>query len=495
MPRNKEAIKNELWLRLYDTGKEKENGFERLTNLLGGFYMTFARNKVMILSSLSLVLIIGFYSLFVNGAGNQASAYVTFQVNPALQLVVDEDHNVIAVETLNDDAIELLNGLDLIGNPLEDVLGILTSQSNDLGFIEPDSEFVLTVRPAEDSVATDVLNPLATEANEAVSKSLDELDENNEVKTVLISNELYKAAIENEVLPAIYVELLEENVVPETIEQILRLADAEGIDKTIFLEEIETVSAAYLDLIEAGIPTERAIAILQKDILLDPTLEEVPTIIAASIDLEEAGIDFEKVVDFITNTAAESGIDKETFLEEFTSITAAYIDLIESGVSEDTALIIMKEAMMADASLEEITTITAAFIDLVDEGVNENEAANIIREALKSDPTLEQLDDIVESNKDEKDLEEERAEEEQETVEEERETTEERTEEEREATEERAEKEREAAEEHAEEEHEAAEERAEEEREAAEEQREADEERAEEEREAAEDEENDDDDA
>jgi len=345
-------------------------------------------------SILTMALVVTVYSFF-SFTGAQAAAHVTLQVNPAVQFTIANNNKVIEVQALNDDAKSLVEGLKLIGTEVTEVLELLTDKAIQLGFVKSNEEFVVTFRAAEKNISEEFLNQLAEKTKQAISVSLVAANQANEVKTVVISKELFEFALKEGALPSVYIDLLEANVSQETIQEILLLANMEGVNKVKFLEELNTIGSAMEDMLEAGFDEKQALTLLQGAILADKEIEELSTIVAAMIDIKDAGGNPEQSLAFI-KAALEQGIDQETLLEEVTTLTAAYIDMIEEGISEEVASTLIKEAMKADPSLEETTTITSALIDLVEDGLTEAEAMAKVQAAIAADPSLEKLDDLLE---------------------------------------------------------------------------------------------------
>ncbi len=153
-------------------------------------------------------------------------------------------------------------------------------------------------------------------------------------------------------------------------------------------------------MIEAGIPTENALTILRSSLAFDPTLEELTTITAAMIDLHEAGASQENIMATLKlmEEHVAAGVKRELLLEEFTTVVAAKVDLLDAGIAPGKALAVLGTAMAADPYLEKLTTITAAMIDLVDEGLGNEEALQRIQSAIKDDPTLDSLEDLLEGS-------------------------------------------------------------------------------------------------
>lgn len=350
-----------------------------LSKLKGVILMIAYKKAKVLVPALSIALLFVFYSAFFTGT--HTVAYATLQVNPALQFSIDNDNKVVEVVALNEDAKSLVNELKLIGTELNEALKSVAGKAIELGLVNSDKEFILSFRSAKENINNELLNQLAKEAKQAVSVSIVEKNLSNEVKTVVISNELFEAALKEGVLPSDYIDLIEANVSQETIQKIILLSNTEGINKVKFLEELDTINSALVDMLEAGIDEKQAITLLQGSLVADKEVEELSTIVAAMIDIKGAGGNPEQSLALI-RAALEQGVDQKTLLEEITTLNAAYIDMIEGGISEAAAGALIKEAMKSDPALEEITTITAEFIDLVEEGMSESVAMDKIQSAI-----------------------------------------------------------------------------------------------------------------
>lgn len=82
---------------------------------------------------------------------------------------------------------------------------------------------------------------------------------------------------------------------------------------------------------------------------------------------------------------AEFKLDKGKFRKEFRDISAALMDLVEVGVAKDTAMNLLRSAIVADPSLDEVTTITARVIDLKVKGVSHSEALALAKAEVARD--------------------------------------------------------------------------------------------------------------
>ena len=176
--------------------------------------------------------------------------------------------------------------------------------------------------------------------------------------------------------------------------ELERLRDSLGIDPELFSYEFGTVAAGLIDMVEAGILEADGLLVIERALVLDPSLEEFSTIVAAVIDMVDAGISPATalaVLDLVSGL-----VDRVTGLEEVTTVTAAAIDMADAGITEPTVLAGLELALGHDSSLEELTTITAALIDLVaDDGLTEDDALARIHAALAADPSLDSFDDEI----------------------------------------------------------------------------------------------------
>jgi len=156
------------------------------------------------------------------------------------------------------------------------------------------------------------------------------------------------------------------------IEAAVRALEAEalalGVTLELFQAELATLVWAVVDLMQAGLSQDEALAALRQAIAIDPSLREVTTIVADKIDLKEAGLSAATIQAFLALRADAFGIDHRIFLEEYSTLAADLIDMVEAGIDEAVALAFLKEAMLRDPSLEEVSTIVSDFIDRHDRG-------------------------------------------------------------------------------------------------------------------------------
>ncbi|MBT9162822.1 MAG: hypothetical protein DDT27_01387 [Dehalococcoidia bacterium] len=399
-------------------------------------------NKKIMLIPLALLLTMSLILAGCPAPVRVAVANLAMQVNPALQLSLDREHKVIGVEGLDEDGKALLAQLDVQNKELRQALQEIIDVLMDGGFLTPEVRVVIVLHPIDVRVEED-LPHLSAIAHQAVTGRLVEIGVQIKVVSQVITEDLYENAIEEGLLPADYIDLIEAGVSADSIKSIIGLGKELHIEQELFLEEFDTTASAMIDMVEAGITEEAAVALLKAALKADPSLEEVTTITAGIVDMHEAGLNPEQVLALLAlhKELADLGIAiaPETFLEEFSTIVAAMIDMTDAGITEADAMAMIREALKADPSLEEVTTITAgivdmheaeltpeyslavlrlhkelgvlgiapetfleefstivaAMIDMAEAGIRGDAAMAMIREAMKADPSLEEVAIII----------------------------------------------------------------------------------------------------
>ncbi|GFP41229.1 hypothetical protein HKBW3C_00355, partial [Candidatus Hakubella thermalkaliphila] len=346
-------------------------------------------------------LALGVYLAFF--AAPRAVAGLALQVNPAVNLTLDERNNVIDAEGLDEQGELLLAELDVIGKEVQEALRAIAGALREAGLLSAERKLVVALYPVGDRLGEAELATLVGTADQALRDYLAEHGLPVEVVSVVLTAKLYDATRAAGLLPVDYADLVAA-VGPQATTAVLDLQEKLGIDPALFREEFGTIAAALVDIIEAGITEEAALSILERALVADPGLEELTTITAAMIDLHEAGATQESIMAVFTLVEEQvaAGIERALLLEEVSTIVAAKIDLLEAGIPEAEALTALKAALVADPGLEELTTITAAVIDLVEEGLSVEEALARVEAAIKADPTLERFDDLIEAAGEEK---------------------------------------------------------------------------------------------
>lgn len=69
-----------------------------------------------------------------------ANIYVSVDINPSIEFIIDENDNVISYNLLNEDAEVLCVDVDFIGMNIEEAVELFVELATEAGFIDVDSE-------------------------------------------------------------------------------------------------------------------------------------------------------------------------------------------------------------------------------------------------------------------------------------------------------------------------------------------------------------------
>ncbi|MBP7176567.1 MAG: anti-sigma factor domain-containing protein [Thermoclostridium sp.] len=149
-------------------------------------------------AALALFLMIFVGSKLVTGLFSiapQVFAYIDVDINPSVSFSIDKNAKVLGVESLNDDATKLLDGMDFKGKDITDAIILFTEKAKSMEF---DSSFVLV------SGAVDKLNKDSDVNEEMLEDVLLSIVNNEKMKdfeilsqAVKVSPEMKAAAKEN----------------------------------------------------------------------------------------------------------------------------------------------------------------------------------------------------------------------------------------------------------------------------------------------------------
>lgn len=125
-----------------------------------------------------LVLVaVGFFAFA--GQNRQVFAVVGLDVNPSVELSIDDRERVIAAEALNDDAIVVLEGLNLEGVDLNTACHAVVGSMLVKGYLRADSNSIL--------VSTRAIDPVVgKQLEQQISQNLNSYLENSEVAVAIL---------------------------------------------------------------------------------------------------------------------------------------------------------------------------------------------------------------------------------------------------------------------------------------------------------------------
>jgi hypothetical protein len=190
-------------------------------------------NKKKFSLGVSLFALVG--AMLVNGCTTneeKGKAYVTIETNPSVELVVDEDGFVVAVNGLNEDGKLLMASEDLTGLSIEKAAKKVVELTEKLGFTvqgtidEESQEISISVSATKESVQEGLTQTLQEEVNKVVT----ELNLDAKVTEV--------QAVTRENLEVIVLEqfphLTEEEVKAMTVEELHSYLQAAVAEKALF---------------------------------------------------------------------------------------------------------------------------------------------------------------------------------------------------------------------------------------------------------------------
>ena len=190
-------------------------------------------NKKKFSLCVSLFALVG--AMLVNGCTTneeKGKAYVTIETNPSVELVVDEDGFVVAVNGLNEDGKLLMASEDLTGLSIEEAAKKVVELTEKLGFTvqgtidEESQEISISVSATKESVQEGLTQTLQEEVNKVVT----ELNLDAKVTEV--------QAVARENLEVIVLEqfphLTEEEVKAMTVEELHSYLQAAVAEKALF---------------------------------------------------------------------------------------------------------------------------------------------------------------------------------------------------------------------------------------------------------------------
>jgi len=266
-----------------------------------------------------LIIVTG--SVFIGGylkaTTPRAAVSLTLQVNPAVTLSLGEQKTVIGVDGLNAQGNPTLAGLEIKGQEMPEALHLITGALHEVGLLGDERRILVVLHPVGDKVGETELIAMTDTVRQMLSGYLVEHGLAVEVTSVVLTTELADTLRGAGLSPADYTDFVMAVGSPMTM-QILNLQKERGIDPALFKEEFDTIAAALINMTEAGISGDNALAILKGALAADPKLEELATITAAMIDLKEEGLSEKEAL-----TRIQAAIKSDPTLEDLDDLIEA----------------------------------------------------------------------------------------------------------------------------------------------------------------------------
>ncbi len=96
------------------------------------------KKNIIPIVAVIIVLLIGTLCFLIFNKSEKVASIITLDINPSIELKLNDDKKVISVNALNEDAKELITG-DIKGEDIEEALGILVDNIKKSKFINDDS--------------------------------------------------------------------------------------------------------------------------------------------------------------------------------------------------------------------------------------------------------------------------------------------------------------------------------------------------------------------
>ena len=174
------AHKNALYTKLHTTWitqqiEEKDR--------MGALKSILQRKYWITIMVVFLVMIASFNRFY-----NRASAYfVTLQINPSLEIVLDREERVIKTTPLNEEAKILLSYLDLDNKKIDLVFEEIIHEAYQLGYVGVENQFEISVRDARNDISMENVTVFLTNIQAMMITSLKKEGLTNSITVIAIT--------------------------------------------------------------------------------------------------------------------------------------------------------------------------------------------------------------------------------------------------------------------------------------------------------------------
>jgi Anti-sigma factor N-terminus len=172
--------------------------------------------------AMACIFLIALIPLYMMVDGDTAYAYVDIDINPSIELEIDDDLEVSEITPLNDDAVSLLEEIgDLRGKKLAQVIEVIMTTSENRGLVNASKNVLVGVH------YTDEENEQDKQVLEIIDRHFSEEESDWEVVTVEIPEEIRETAEENKQSMN---EALANSFEDEKVDEV---AEIEALDKEV----------------------------------------------------------------------------------------------------------------------------------------------------------------------------------------------------------------------------------------------------------------------
>lgn len=130
----------------------------------------------------ALVLAVGifYFTSSYGGGSNAVSSIVEIDVNPSIKLEVSEDEKVISAEAMNDDAVAVMDGMELAGTDLDVAVNALIGSMLKNGYIDDIANSILISVNSDDPTVSEQLRA-------RIAAEIDSLFKSNSLDGAILS--------------------------------------------------------------------------------------------------------------------------------------------------------------------------------------------------------------------------------------------------------------------------------------------------------------------
>ena len=298
------------------------------------------------LIKLALVLVMTFMvTFFLFGCKKtpqeESLSRVTVDINPSIELLVDEENKVVSVTALNDDGNIIIVGEAIIGENVEDAVALIVNVASDTGYlvkgeVEATSNEIKISVSGDEKAQQELYNKVKEEVERVISEE--------KIASVISKVEALEKEALQELVQKVEPTLTEEELVAMSEQELLKVLEKARIERALlYSEELEK---AYNQAKEYEIKlTEKAE--VQKVIeSMDSSYQVYKEYYAGLVD------SFSESIKKLEESYYENLVDPESAYQvQYAKLLNAKADLIaqkenvaslEEGAEKDAAIAILK---------------------------------------------------------------------------------------------------------------------------------------------------------
>jgi Anti-sigma factor N-terminus len=199
----------------------------------------------------AIVLTIGIWqgSAFFHPA--KAYAYVTLDINPSIELAINDKNQVLQQEALNEDGRKVLSEISVLHQSVDEAIQRITERANKDGFVAQDSDILITTTPVVHNQDSQTLKAIDQLQNSLVAEVRKVIPQKNVlIKGLTVSPDVRNAAEKVHLSAgkfAVYLQAQSQGV-PVTVDQVREQPIGSLVNQNIELKQsIESTDSKILD--------------------------------------------------------------------------------------------------------------------------------------------------------------------------------------------------------------------------------------------------------